>query len=137
MNGSFCQFKVLSEVEWLLLRYLQNLAEQDRYLCPFTWKDRLLIPKAPPLNPERLRDGQKKLYMHINGDVLRRITACGLEKTLLPNARGLNYESELSTVEARVDLLKKLAGEVAEDLVVDQVYARVVEWMRTLWEPLL
>lgn len=137
MNGAFCQFKVLSETEWLLLRYLQNLAEQNRQLCPFTWKDRLMIPKRPPLNPERLRDGQKKMLMHIDGDVLRRVTCVELEEALLPDAQGLNYEPEVGTVEARVELLTKLAGQISPELVQDQLYARVVEWVRTFWEPLL
>ena len=136
-ESSFRQFKVLLENEWRLLRYLQNLAQQNRTVCPISWRDNVQSDGSPrnPLDPSRLKPRDKKLAMHINGDILRRITAESLQDKLIPEGKAQSSERDLSTAEARRELLRKYAEQVSPDLVKDRICERVIEWTRTFWEP--
>ena len=136
-ESSFRQFKVLLENEWRLLRYLQNLAQQNESVCPIAWRDHVQFDGSPksPLDPCRLKPRERKTAMHINGDILRRVTAKCLQEKLIPESKVQVSEKDLSTAAARRELLIKYAGDVSPDLVQDQMFERVIEWTRTFWEP--
>jgi len=142
--GSFRQFKVIQEQEWRLLRYIQNLAEQNKSVCPFSYEDRLEPPtqKGPedrylksPLDPARAWSRMRTHAMHIDGDLLRRVPAHLLEGELIPHAKPHRSERSLRTFEERLALLQELAQNVSVELIQDRMFERITEWVRTFWEP--
>lgn len=68
IDGALYRFSVLSESEWRLLRFVQNLSSQDSVLSPFlsarkkrwTWAD--IVPQDV-----------KPSAMHVDGDILSRL----------------------------------------------------------------
>ena len=65
LDGSFHQFELIDEAKWRLLRFLQNMCERNRVICPhshFKRNRQRLEPLAPT-----------KRDMHIDGDILWRL----------------------------------------------------------------
>ncbi|KAI1265782.1 hypothetical protein F5Y18DRAFT_46987 [Xylariaceae sp. FL1019] len=64
IDGSVIQFSLLSEAEWRLLRYIQNLAVEHPGICPWC---------PARLTEDLSLDPSPKTNMHIDGDILARI----------------------------------------------------------------
>ena len=64
-DGAFYEFNVVDEAHWMLLRFIQNMAERSPAICPYTYRDtrdRSIIPSF-----------EKYHYKQIDGDILLRI----------------------------------------------------------------
>ncbi|KAK2737691.1 hypothetical protein FQN57_007439 [Myotisia sp. PD_48] len=71
IEGSVYRFSTLKEKEWRLLRYIQNTCMQDQTIYPFRKSRR--TPGVDELNPSFA----KPEFMHIDGDVLSRLSILG------------------------------------------------------------
>ena len=63
-NGSFHAFNVLEAPQWRLLRFVQNLVDRDRDICPATYMENKKRHVEPATGPN---------HMHVNGDILARL----------------------------------------------------------------
>ncbi|KAI0165679.1 hypothetical protein GGR57DRAFT_497155 [Xylariaceae sp. FL1272] len=64
IDGSVIQFSLLSEAEWKLLRYIQNLAVCFPDICPW---------RPASLTEDLSLDPSPNTNMHIDGDIIERI----------------------------------------------------------------
>jgi len=69
LDGSMYQFELIDEAKWRLLRFLQNLCERNRTICPYMHPKRHR-QRLEPLVPT-------KQDMHIDGDILWRLIQRG------------------------------------------------------------
>ncbi|MCJ1282157.1 hypothetical protein MMC26_001480 [Xylographa opegraphella] len=72
IDGSFRQFELINEDTWRLLRFIQNMAERNATLCPYTYAESLMTHIEP-----RLREK----CMEIKGDLLCRLLDRGSPDT--------------------------------------------------------
>ncbi|MCJ1378693.1 hypothetical protein MMC17_001792 [Xylographa soralifera] len=95
MDGSFHHFKLLKEETWRLLRFIQNMAERNRTICPHTYAE----PPATHIEPS-----VREKCMDIKGDLLYRLLDRGppdtaallrdmLEKEPDPDRRGYDFDT--------------------------------------------
>lgn len=104
-DGTITQFAILKQ-GWRLLRFIQNMAERNPLICPFTKP-----PRKRPIEPSTA----KPTDMHINGDILQRVVDRGGEKLLygmLSAEPDLESHPDFETVEARWARFKELSKEV-------------------------
>jgi hypothetical protein len=71
IDGTVYRFTTLSEEEWRLLRFIQNLCLADRKICPFTKRRRTTTSEIDPYTLS------KPEAMHVNGDILSRLARRG------------------------------------------------------------
>lgn len=123
MNGSVHRITVLTEKEWRLLRFLQNLCSQDPTISPFlsarkrrwTWAD--IEPSS-----------KKPSDMHINGDILTRLLQYGsdyLRGMLSRDAKSLVADAPWkSYMEPFAEIVLDTLGQTEEDPV-----SMVMDWL--------
>ena len=68
-DGSFYQIEIINEATWRLLRFIQNMAERNGDICPFTYLDRRRRHIEPSTKHHH--------YMHVDGDILVRLLERG------------------------------------------------------------
>ncbi|KAK2678124.1 Cleavage/polyadenylation specificity factor, A subunit, N-terminal [Fusarium oxysporum f. sp. vasinfectum] len=85
IDGSLHQFSLIGLDLWRFLRLIQNLAYQDKKICPFVRNSQSLrdsdpgMDLDPELEPQRFRE-----MMHIDGDLLKRcLDMSALEELVL------------------------------------------------------
>ena len=98
IEGSLYQFSILSEKQWRLLRFIENMCRRNKVLSPFSQQ----LEPGSHIEPSIA----KPTFMHVNGDTLKRLLIRGprlLEEMLTehpnPNARGADYK----TAEVRLE----------------------------------
>lgn len=73
LDGSMQHLTLLSLEGWRFLRFVQNLAQRDEGICPFTYDSETggasHLDSGVPFNPEPV---ERPTEMHVNGDILRR-----------------------------------------------------------------
>lgn len=124
-DGTLTQMSILTSIEWRLLRFIQNMAERHRFICPFH-----------PANPHKRHiepSGARPHHMHINGDILERMVDRG-GKSLLNEMLDVEPDHESHTdfgsKEERRERFDELAKEVLKDAKDGEVLSRVVLWLR-------
>ncbi len=123
MDGTITQLDVLTK-GWRLLRFIQNMAERNKVVCPFKGRG----PFVRHLDPST----SKPHYMHINGDILQRVVERGGEqliKRMLDLEPDQDSHTDFDTAEARWERFKELAEEVVNTEDGDWL-ANVVQWVR-------
>lgn len=108
MDGSITQFSIV-EKGWRLLRFLQNMAERNKLICPYTRS-----PRKRHIDPSTARPTD----MHINGDILQRVMDRGGEKLLremLDAEPNVGSDRDFESAEARWARFKELSEEIAAD----------------------
>ena len=65
LDGSFFQFEMIDDAQWELLRFIQNMAESNQILSPFTFPRR----RRRRIDPSKVTTSTTQ----INGDVLIRL----------------------------------------------------------------
>ena len=68
-DGALYQFDILTEPQWRLLRFIQNMAMRSPVVCPFSHQG----PHQQHIEPSMAA----ARYMHVDGDVLARIVERG------------------------------------------------------------
>ena len=126
-NGTLTQMCILSSSEWRILRFIQNMAERTRVVCPFH-----------PGNPHRRQiepSAARPHYMHINGDILERVLDQGAERLLnvmLDVEPDLESHTDFGSKEDRRERFEELAKEVlkgVEGIEGGELLRRVVLWL--------
>lgn len=131
LDGAFYRFDLLDEEQWRLLRWIQNLAEKDKLVCPHQSKE----SENRHIEPTR----KHKRDMHVNGDILARILHYGaaesaqflgnlITKDLFDADPAVDY----SSVEERRKRFVELAHSVVGDLEGRQLLEAVVLYMKTV-----
>lgn len=131
MDGAICRISILTEQEWRLLRFLQNLCSKDSTLSPFlfarkrrwTWAD--IEPQA-----------KKPSSMHVDGDILSRLLPRGttyLEKMLRSDQEGEDDDTVMKPPKTYMKLFGELFDDVfrAEIVEGDRVN-HLMRWLRGL-----
>ena len=90
LDGSIYRFRILSEKEWRLLRFIQIICIRDSIICPFSLNAKRK-KRIDPLDISLLEVGvgsgrRKSSQMHIDGDILGR---------LLDNGNGITHLREM------------------------------------------
>lgn len=140
LDGSMYQFELVDEAKWRLLRFLQNLCERNRMICPYMHPKRHR-QRLEPLVPTK-RD------MHIDGDILWRLIERGrsdsgeLIRAMLeeePHEDASRRTDEFDTWEERCVKFSEIVANAAlgggsgEDDAVDAA----VGFLRTTLQPIL
>ena len=71
LDGTFYRLDLIDAKDWELLRLVQDMAEKDKYLCPYTWRE-----NRERMLPNEYADPRRR---HLNGDILLRILQLGSE----------------------------------------------------------
>lgn len=124
-DGTITQFTILTK-GWRMLRFMQNMAERSPIVCPFNYEK----PKRH-IEPSRA----KPTFMHIDGDILKRILERGDEALLRemldrephPKARYLDFD----TAADRWKLFREAAAEVV-NVEGDEWLEDVISWLRVI-----
>ena len=122
-DGTITQLEILSQ-GWRLLRFIQNMAERNKNICPFMGQG----PFKRHIEPSV----KKPHYMHINGDILQRVMENGGEKLIgemldaEPDPDSLN---DFDSVTVRWTRCQELAAEVVDIDSADWL-ANVARWIR-------
>ncbi|KAL1971397.1 hypothetical protein VTN31DRAFT_3426 [Thermomyces dupontii] len=114
MNGSVHRITVLTEKEWRLLRFLQNLCSQDPAISP------LLSARKRRWTWANIEPSSKKPSdMHINGDILARLLRYGpdyLRGMLSRDAESLVADAPWKTyIEPFAEIVLDTLGQTEED----------------------
>lgn len=64
-DGAFYELNVVNEQQWMLLRFIQNIAARSPAICPYTYRDTPYQHLVPSF--------EKYHNKHIDGDILLRI----------------------------------------------------------------
>ena len=107
-DGTITQFEII-EKGWKLLRFIQNMAERNPLICPFAGRR----PHRRHIEPSTARPH----FMHINGDILERVSERGGEdclREMLNVEPDLESHMDFDSVEDRWNRFKELAGEVLD-----------------------
>ncbi|KAL9119384.1 MAG: hypothetical protein Q9187_004061 [Circinaria calcarea] len=134
-NGSFYQFDIIDETKWRLLRFIQNMAERNADICPFTYLDR----RKRHIEPSTKR----RHYMHVDGDILVRLLQRGqpdsetlvqamLDKDPDPAQRLYDFDTAASRRERFTELVKAALGGYNGDPV-----EVTVDYLRVVLQPVL
>lgn len=123
IDGTITQIDILTK-GWRLLRFIQNMAERNKVVCPFKGRG----PFHRHIDPST----SKPHHMHINGDILQRVVERGGEqllKRMLDVEPDLDSHTDFDTAEARWERFKELAEEAVDTKDGDWL-ANVVQWVR-------
>lgn len=122
IDGTITQLDVLAK-GWRVLRFIQNMAERNKVVCPFKGRGPFLRHVDPST--------RKPHYMHINGDILQRVVERGDEqliKEMLDVEPDLDSHTDFDSAEARWERFKELAGEAVDTGDVNWL-ANLVQWV--------
>ncbi|KAL4911285.1 hypothetical protein BDW74DRAFT_142708 [Aspergillus multicolor] len=121
MNGTVYRLMTVEEKEWRLLRLLQDLCIRDTGICPFTPKRKR---QRNPIGHDPLEF--KPTHMHIDGDILRRLTVRDADYLV----RMLADEEEQSAKDAA-----RLFGNLAKDVLgeVSNPAKAVMRWLKRVF----
>lgn len=135
IGGSVYRFAIMKEHEWRLLRFIQNVCMIDPIICPFSPRN-----KSKAINNVE-PSTTKPDFMHINGDILGRLTAreiryfkeiisredsstCAIERDEDDSiVSAENERGGVSKLERFVELVPPVLGAV------DDPFTAVMEWM--------
>ena len=134
-DGSFYQFEIINEPKWRLLRFIQNMAERNGDICPFTYLDR----RRRHIEPSTRRHH----YMHVDGDILVRLLERGQpdSETLLtamldqdpePAQRLYDFDTAANRRERFTELVNAALGDHDGDSV-----EATVDYLRNVLQPVL
>lgn len=131
MDGAIYRISTLTEQEWRLLRFLQNLCSKDSTLSPFlsarnrrwTWAD--IEPQA-----------KKPSSMHVDGDILSRLlprgTTC-LQKLLHSDQEGEQDEAVMKPPKTYMELFGVLFDDVfGAEIVEGDRLDHLMSWLHRL-----
>ena len=130
-DGGLHQLTLLSEPEWRLLAFIQNMAMRNTMVCPYPY----------PLVHERKIEPSlaKKQDMHINGDVLDRLVERGgatLLKKMLEKESDVEFRSsDYETAKYRGERFGELFTEIFKAPAADDSVERTLEWIQRLLLP--
>ncbi|KAL9578292.1 MAG: hypothetical protein Q9212_005809 [Teloschistes hypoglaucus] len=133
-DGTIYQLAILSEQQWRLLAFIQNMVMRDGRICPYA--------RAPVHEGQIEPSSTKKENMHINGDILLRFIERGgqsllaemLQKT--PNADSEPRYTDYATAEDRSQRFRELIRAVFPESIADD-WGTVLGWMRSLLQSAL
>lgn len=139
IGGAVYRFAIIKEHEWRLLRFIQNVCMIDDKVCPFSLRNRSKVVNN--VEPST----SKPDFLHINGDILGRLTArgtgyfremitredsstCAIERdddddSLMSDE---NEPGGISKLERFAELVPPVLGTV------DDRFTAVMEWMVTM-----
>jgi hypothetical protein len=127
IGGTVYRFMTLGEKEWRLLRFIQNVSTKDPVICPFGRRKRATDNEWDP-------SLSKPESMHVNGDILSRVTHRGV--CYLKYMMRRDDASESSTEQADSNDFHKDERflELATTVVgsVEDPFVAVMEWMTNL-----
>ncbi|GAD92744.1 conserved hypothetical protein [Paecilomyces variotii No. 5] len=130
LDGTVYRLTTLTEKEWRLLRFLQNMCMRDPIICPFgSVRKRRWIPAE--IEPSTAKPSS----MHVDGDILHRLLNYGSE--YLRQMLSIEYESSSTGNEAistgiAIERLSELSVEVFGDS--RDPIKNVMEWLRKILE---
>ena len=131
--GSIYQFTILSESQWRLLRFIQNMAMRHPLICPFTYQRTHRKHIEPETGVPR--------YMHVDGDIILRIIDNGgarlleemLDREPVPEERFADFDTQ----EERWERFREVVAEVGwnYDKEMGELLERVVAELARLLMP--
>ncbi|KAF3482970.1 thermotolerance protein [Arthroderma uncinatum] len=123
LDGTLYRFQTLTEHEWRILRFIQTSCVGDANICPFRRKRRML---ADELGPSL----EKPEYMHVDGDILARLTRRGakyLEEMMRRNPPdGVPMAHAEKKVERFLEFARLVVGDTKDP------FMEVTSWMENL-----
>ncbi|KAI4250656.1 MAG: hypothetical protein LQ352_005316 [Teloschistes flavicans] len=133
-DGAIYQLVILTEQQWRLLAFMQNMGMREPRICPFA------CPSAHERHIEP--SSTKKENMHINGDILLRIIERGgrsllaemLHKT--PDPDPDKRYADYAMAEDRSQRFRELVKAVFPEATADD-WGLVLGWIRSLLQPAL
>ncbi|KAK2872057.1 hypothetical protein FQN49_002590 [Arthroderma sp. PD_2] len=123
LDGTLYKFQTLTDHEWRILRFIQASCVGDANICPFRRKRRTAVDELGP-------SGEKPEYMHVDGDILARLSSRGaryleemmrrspLDGTAIPHAE--------KKVERFIEFARLVVGETKDP------FMDVMLWMENL-----
>ena len=123
-DGTIIQFDIIAQ-GWHLLRFIQNMAERNKPICPFIG----IRPYKRHIDPTMTKP--KPWHMHINGDTLQRVLDNGGEmliNEMLDAEPNVASRTDFISAEARRDKFRKLASEVI-DVEEPEWLMHLVQWI--------
>lgn len=134
-DGSFYQFEIINEATWRLLRFIQNMAERNGDICPFTYHDR----RKRHIEPSTRRHH----FMHVDGDTLVRLLERGqpdsetlLKAMLDQDPQPAQRLHDFDTAAIRRERFTELVNAAIEDHDGDPVEV-TVNYLRNVLQPVL
>jgi len=127
IGGTIYRFMTLGEKEWRLLQFVQNMSTKDPAICPFGRRKRAAIGEWD-LSISRPES------MHINGDILCRVTDRGASHLKYMMRSDDIFESSAEQANSSDSRKNKGFIELATPVVgsVEDPFVAVTEWMRSL-----
>jgi hypothetical protein len=131
MDGAIYRISTLTEQEWRLLRFFQNLCSKNSTLSPFlsarkrrwTWAD--IEPQA-----------KKPSSMHVDGDILSRLLPKGttyVRKMLRGDQEGRQDDAVMPPPRTYMELFEELFDEVfGNEIVEGDRLDHLMSWLRRL-----
>ncbi|KAI4197187.1 MAG: hypothetical protein LQ350_006075 [Teloschistes chrysophthalmus] len=133
-DGTIYQLAILTEEQWRLLAFIQNMVMREPRICPYA---------GPPVHERPLEPSStKKENMHINGDILLRFIERGGESLLaemlheIPNADSERRYTDYASAEDRNQRFRELVRAVFPESTADN-WGTVLGWMRSLLQSAL
>lgn len=126
LDGTVYRFTTLREDEWRLLKFIQNVCLSDETICPFKRKRR---NTSDALDPSH----RKPEFMHVDGDILARLTGRGTRylEEIVKRAPPIQSEADvMEDTNRKLDKFLEFSGAAlgsAED-----PFAMVMLWMEKL-----
>ncbi|EEH43074.2 uncharacterized protein PADG_07894 [Paracoccidioides brasiliensis Pb18] len=127
IDGTVYRFMTLSENQWRLLRFIQNVCMQDASICPLTKHNRrksIDMLEVTVSKPESL---------HVNGDILGRLTEGGigmLRRVMGGKRRNAGDDEKMvedSRERLKLDKFLELAAAVVPNA--EDPFVAVMAWM--------
>ncbi|KAL8636433.1 MAG: hypothetical protein Q9228_006169 [Teloschistes exilis] len=133
-DGTIYQLVILSEPQWRLLAFIQNMVMREPRICPYA---------RPAVHERQIEPScSKKENMHINGDILLRFIERGGKSLLaemlhrIPNPDSEWRYTDYATAEDRSQRFRELVRDVFPALTADS-WGTVLRWMRSLLQSAL
>ncbi|KAK2758182.1 hypothetical protein FQN54_004026 [Arachnomyces sp. PD_36] len=136
LGGSVYRFTTLKEHEWRLLRFLQNVCMIDPIVCPFS--PRLKSKAVNNVEPSTIKPD----FLHVNGDILSRLTYRGISyfKEMIAREDSSRCTTDIGEDEDEAELIGSNEGGISKperfaELVppvlgeVEDQYTAVMEWI--------
>ncbi|KAJ9404513.1 hypothetical protein DTO045G8_7735 [Paecilomyces variotii] len=128
LDGTVYRLTTLTEKEWRLLRFLQNICMRDPIICPFG------SIRKRRWNPAEIEPSTTKpSTMHVNGDILSRLLSHGSD--YLRQLLSIEYDSHgtgntTTSTSTAMERFSDLAVEVFGES--ENPVKNVIEWLRNI-----